>query len=142
VIRTQSMHNVRASALLLLVVVASLAACGGSGGSSDSTTAPTTPPTSTSAGPSTSTPARDSAADTLSIKGFAFTAPDVAPGATITVNNEDGTTHTVTSDDGTSFDVKVGGHGSSTFTAPTKPGTYAFHCKIHSSMKGQLVVTG
>jgi plastocyanin len=48
----------------------------------------------------------------------------------------------VTSDDGTSFDVKVAGSGTATFTAPSKAGTYAFHCNIHSSMKATLTVTG
>jgi plastocyanin len=133
------MQRMRARAALLLFTLAALAACGSSGGSTDSTVASTAPPAS--AGVSAPTSA-GGAADTLIVKGFAFDASEVAPGATVTVKNEDGTTHTVTSDDGTSFDVKVEGHGTSSFTAPTKPGTYSFHCKIHSSMKGQLVVTG
>jgi plastocyanin len=49
--------------------------------------------------------------------------------------------HTVTSDDGKSFDVTVNPGKTATFTAPSSPGTYKFHCKIHSSMHGTLTVT-
>jgi plastocyanin len=63
----------------------------------------------------------------------------VSPGATITVDNKDGTDHTVTSDTGNAFD-DAASPGTSTFTAPTKPGSYPFHCTIHPSMHGTLVV--
>jgi plastocyanin len=64
---------------------------------------------------------------------------DTTAGATVQISNEDGTTHTVTADDG-SFDVKVDGGGSGSFTAPAAPGSYSFHCEIHNSMTGTLVV--
>ena len=48
--------------------------------------------------------------------------------------------HTVTSDDGTSFNMSVDGGVSTSFKAPTKPGTYKFHCNIHSQMHGTLTV--
>ncbi|MGI8612722.1 MAG: cupredoxin domain-containing protein [Nocardioidaceae bacterium] len=39
------------------------------------------------------------------------------------------------------FDVNVtAGGGTATFTAPTKPGSYPYHCTYHSSMHGTLVV--
>jgi plastocyanin len=57
------------------------------------------------------------------------------------VSNNDTPTHTVTSDDGKSFDVTVNPGKTATFTAPSSPGTYKFHCKIHSSMHGTLTVT-
>jgi plastocyanin len=131
------MNRTRARLLgILVIIVAVVAACGDSDGSADSTGVPTASAT-TATGAATS---EVGAADTITISDFAFTAPEVAPGATITVNNEDGTTHTVTSDDGTSFDVKVDGHGTSSFTAPSAAGNYEFHCDIHSSMTAQLVV--
>jgi plastocyanin len=46
----------------------------------------------------------------------------------------------VTSDDGKSFNVTVAAGGTATFTAPTKPGTYPFHCSVHPQMHGTLVV--
>jgi plastocyanin len=63
----------------------------------------------------------------------------VRPGATITVTNEDIEAHTVTADTGNAFDaiIKV---GTGTFTAPTKPGTYPYHCIFHGNMKGTLTV--
>lgn len=76
------------------------------------------------------------------ISGFSFgTALTVKAGTKITVKNADAITHTVTADDGKSFNVSVNGNGSGTFTAPSKPGTYTFHCTIHPQMHGTLTVT-
>jgi len=83
-----------------------------------------------------------SAAAAITIKDFAFGDPiTVSPGATVTVTNMDTADHTVTADQGQAFDAKVkGGGGTATFTAPSQPGTYAFHCAYHSSMHGTLTV--
>lgn len=64
------------------------------------------------------------------------------PGAKITITDTDGISHTVTSDQAGLFDATVtGGGGSATMTAPTKPGTYPFHCTYHANMHGVLVVS-
>jgi plastocyanin len=77
---------------------------------------------------------------TLVIKDFAF-APVVAkPGARIAITNSDGDVHTVSASNG-SFDVTVKGKAQAALTAPIKPGTYAFVCNIHPSMRGQLTVS-
>ena len=55
------------------------------------------------------------------------------------MKNEDNTAHTVTADSGNAFDSPAP-TGNSTFTAPTKPGSYPFHCSIHPEMHGTLVV--
>jgi plastocyanin len=103
-----------------------LAACG-SHGSSGTSPAPTS--SNTSAGAQ------------ITIMSFAFQTPaSVKPGQHLTVSNSDGVEHTVTSDDGTSFNVTVAANGTATFTAPNKPGTYPFHCAIHTQMHGTLVV--
>ncbi len=113
----------------------SLVACGSSGSSSSSDAAASS---SSSSGSSSSDAGTTEL--TITIKDFGFTTPDsVSPGATITVDNEDGTAHTVTSDDGDAFD-DAAAEGTTTFTAPTKPGSYPFHCSIHPSMHGTLVV--
>lgn len=80
----------------------------------------------------------------ITIQGFAFGAPlTVRPGTKITVVNRDRAGHTVTADDGMSFNVAVASGGASaTFSAPSAPGTYKFHCSIHPSIHGSLVVTG
>jgi plastocyanin len=77
----------------------------------------------------------------ITIKNFGFTTPaSVSPGATVTVRNEDSTDHTVTVDSGGAFDDPAPASGTSTFTAPASPGSYAFHCTIHPFMHGTLVV--
>lgn len=82
-----------------------------------------------------------SSAVVIHISTFMYETPaSVSPGATVTVMNMDGEAHTVTADSGSVFDVKADPGTSVTFTAPTKPGTYAFHCTYHSNMHGMLVV--
>ena len=63
----------------------------------------------------------------------------VAPGGLVKVVNRDDQGHTVTGDAG-GFDVAVNPKGVASFTAPKKPGTYAFHCNYHGNMHGVLVV--
>ena len=58
----------------------------------------------------------------------------------MTVVNADGAEHTVTADSGSAFNAEVSGKGTTTFTAPTQPGTYAFHCTYHPMMHGRLTV--
>jgi len=82
-----------------------------------------------------------SSAVVIHISKFSYETPaSVSPGATVTVMNMDGEAHTVTADSGSAFDVKADPGTSVTFTAPMKPGTYAFHCTYHSNMHGMLVV--
>ena len=81
------------------------------------------------------------AGGTISITNFTFSAATVKAGSTVTVSNNDTPTHTVTSDDGSSFNVMVNAGKTATFTAPSKPGTYKFHCNIHHQMHGVLIVT-
>jgi plastocyanin len=65
----------------------------------------------------------------------------VAPGTVIPVKNLDGPEHTVTSDTTGLFLADDVAHGKTvTFTAPSKPGTYSFHCEYHATMHGTLIV--
>ncbi len=65
----------------------------------------------------------------------------MAPGATVAITNMDTAAHTVTADEGSAFDAEVkGGGGTATFTAPTKPGSYPYHCTFHPGMHGVLIV--
>jgi plastocyanin len=118
-----------------LILILVLAACSSS--SSASAT-----PSVTATGPSASQ--KTGTTDTIVIKNFMFS-PDsltVAPGAEVTVKNEDSVTHTLTDKtDQTGFNTgPVGPNQTKTFKAPDKAGTYAFFCTIHQYMTGTLVV--
>ena len=77
----------------------------------------------------------------ITMQNTAFNvAGPVKAGATVNIKNNDPFTHTVTSDDGTSFNVSVDAGKPATITAPSKPGSYKFHCNIHSSMHATLIV--
>ncbi|MFG2298389.1 cupredoxin family copper-binding protein [Streptomyces sp. NPDC048603] len=78
------------------------------------------------------------------IKDFKFVPAEVKvpAGAKVTVVNDDSAPHTLTATEGQAFDtgtIESGKSGS--FTAPSKPGSYAFICSIHPQMKGTLVVS-
>jgi len=78
----------------------------------------------------------------ITIKNFKYTvSASVAPGAKVTVKNEDAEKHTLTSAPKGAFEVSAsGGGGTATFAAPTKPGSYKFACDLHADMAGTLVV--
>lgn len=78
---------------------------------------------------------------TITITDFTFKSPpSVSPGATIAVKNSDPAEHSVTADSGGAFNVDIESGESATFTAPTTPGTYDYHCSYHPMMHGQLIV--
>jgi plastocyanin len=84
-------------------------------------------------------------ADTIVIKNFMFhpASLTVAPGATVTIRNEDSVTHTLTDKaDPKLFstgDIPPG--GSKTIKAPGQAGSYPYFCMIHQYMAGTLVVS-
>jgi plastocyanin len=120
----------RLSRLVIALAIAVLvAACGGS--SNDDST-PTTQP---------SQPA-SAASDTVTIKDFKFgpATLNVKQGAKVTVTNSDSTTHTATANEG-AFDTGDLDPGASKTITLSKPGSYAYHCQIHSFMKGTIVVS-
>lgn len=111
---------------------AALAACGSSGSTSTSSTGAAT---------------AASGGSTITIKNFGFQ-PDhltVHPGQMVTVVNEDSVDHTVTAKagSGATFDTGDLSQGQkTTITAPTKPGTYPYFCRIHNFMQGTITVSG
>jgi plastocyanin len=78
---------------------------------------------------------------TITIQNFAFSLTTAKAGSTVTVQNKDSTTHTVTSDKSGLFDAgNVEPGKTKTFTAPSTPGNYTYHCNIHSQMHATLIV--
>jgi len=121
--------------LAAAAVGALLAGCGG--GSDGNATAAS--PSSTG---SSSQPSAPSSSDAVTISNFKFSpgTETVKSGTKVTVTNNDSTAHTATSNDGSSFDTGDIDPGSSKTITVSKPGTYAYHCTIHSFMHGTLVV--
>ncbi|HVX58160.1 MAG TPA: cupredoxin domain-containing protein [Candidatus Saccharimonadales bacterium] len=96
--------------------------------------------------PRTSNPAgstTQSATDwTVDIKNMMFTPSQVtiSKGGTVTWKNDDNISHTVDVDQGEgphSSNIAPGQSFSYTFY---KTGSYQYHCRIHSSMRGTIVV--
>jgi len=135
--------------LLVCVTVClavAVAACGSessyttSEGDSGTATATASPETTSTAAEPTGTTA-EASGPTITMADMSFGDPiTVAPGATITVKNDDSAEHSVTSQTEGKFDVHVDAGEQGTLTAPTEPGEYAFYCVYHPSMKGTLIV--
>jgi plastocyanin len=84
------------------------------------------------------------ATGTINIRNMMFTPSQitVAKGGTVTWTNNDNTTHTVIDDlsnvgGPASGDIAPGSSYSFTFT---KTGSFQYHCRIHPSMRGTIVV--
>ena len=90
-------------------------------------------------------PAATGAAPTVkaTIKNFAFSPEPVTAkvGDVIGWTNGDNVGHTVTLDDGTCTTDTIASTttGALAFSAP---GTYTYHCSIHTNMKGTITITG
>jgi plastocyanin len=83
-------------------------------------------------------------ANTIDIQNLLFqpSTLTVTTGTTVTWYNQDNVQHTVTSDNAGLFDsgaIKPGKAFSFTFNTP---GSYNYHCNIHPSMHGVVVVSG
>jgi amicyanin len=81
-------------------------------------------------------------ANSVDIKNFAFSPSTltIKVGETVTWTNDDSTSHTVTSDSGSelgSGSISPGQTYSHTFNTA---GTFDYHCSIHTSMKGEVIV--
>ncbi len=120
------------SSFILLTAALAVASC-----SSGYNNSPTTPTTQIPAGPSTVLVPNGTAGSSAA-PGFSPTPLTVAAGTSVTWGNNDSTTHTTTAD---------GGNWNQTFAPGTTttvkfdtPGTYSYHCSIHSFMKGTIVV--
>lgn len=84
------------------------------------------------------------ATTTILLKDFAFSPPQlvVKKGPKITFRNTDSVTHAITANNGAFKSGLM--EKNQTFyleTATMVPGTYTYHCDIHPTMKGTLMIT-
>jgi plastocyanin len=146
----RSMPTVRLPALIAVAML-TIAACSGGASPSPSAAAASTAASASpsaaaaSAAASASAPASAAAgaAGTVDIKNTAFnpTSLTVAAGTKVTWTNSDGFAHTVTLDDNSVDSGNIAGGVTFDHTFATA-GTFAYHCKIHSTMHGTVTVTG
>jgi plastocyanin len=138
---------------LIVVIALALAACSNAASPTPPAAAPSTgaapsteaAPSSGNAPSTAASPAAPSAASSsnaVSIKDTAFNPATITvkAGDKVTWTNNDGFAHTVTLDDNSvdSGNLTPGATFNNTFAAA---GTFAYHCKIHSSMHGTVTVT-
>ncbi len=69
-----------------------------------------------------------------------FPAIDTTPGAQLRFVNRDDEPHTVTADNGSFRIGPFNNKSPEVLVAPTSTGSFAFHCEIHPTMHGTLVV--
>lgn len=80
---------------------------------------------------------------TVEIKNFSFTPAALAikTGTKVTWTNNDSVPHTITSDSGTLLNSETLSPGQSFSLTFANAGSTNYHCSIHPTMKGSVVVT-
>ncbi|BBY91969.1 hypothetical protein MGALJ_16380 [Mycobacterium gallinarum] len=128
--------------LLVCVTICLSAAIAACGSESSYTTSEGDSGTATAtASPESTSGTTEASGPTITMANMSFGDPiTVAPGATITLKNDDSAEHSVTSETEGTFDVHVDAGEQGTLTAPTEPGEYPFYCVYHPSMKSTLIV--
>jgi plastocyanin len=78
----------------------------------------------------------------IMVQNFAFNPPSITikVGTTVRWTNQDSATHSITSDTGV-WDSGGIAQGASYTRVFDTVGTFAYHCGIHPSMKGTIIVT-
>ena len=89
-------------------------------------------------GPTTTGSASGEGAVRIVDFSFQPTTLNVTPGTVVTWTNEDSAPHTATGDD---FDTGMLKQGDANSVSFDTPGTYAYICTYHPSMKGSVVVS-
>jgi plastocyanin len=133
--KTTSRRGILPGLLLLVLILLLTVAVVGCGGTTTTTAGGGL--VTTSSGPATTV----TGGAQVDIKDLAFNPASVTVkvGETVTWTNSDSMTHTITGDNGEfdSGDIASGKTFSFTFQ---NPGTFAYHCSIHPSMKATIVV--
>lgn len=71
---------------------------------------------------------------------FSPSSMTVAVGDTVTWRNDDNVGHTVTSDTGTELNSPLLGNGQSYQHVFGTAGTFPYHCSVHTTMTGTIIV--
>jgi plastocyanin len=125
--------------LLTLLALTVFAGCGSSSGAPGDTNSAT----ATASVPVLATNTPGSAENQVDVSDFQFSPSTltVKVGTTVTWKGVSGA-HTVTSDDSApmQFDQPIAEGGVVTVTF-TQAGTYEYHCSVHKSMRGKIIVT-
>ena len=125
------MTRILMTALFIVMTLIAVAACSDAGGSAAPSAATSQAPAAPAGG-----------ATAVSIKDFAFNpaTASVPTGSKVTWTNNDTTAHTVTFDDGSADSGNIAPGSTFDHTFATA-GTFAYHCTIHSQMKGTVTVS-
>ncbi len=91
--------------------------------------------------PTQQIPSAPVAKNSVQILNFNFSPATltIKVGDTVTWTNQDSMGHSATADD-KSFDTGVFGQGKSGTITFSKAGTYTYHCSVHPSMHGTIIV--
>jgi plastocyanin len=123
----------RRNVFIILILAAVGAACGSSYGSNNNA------PSGTPVPSGSNTVLIPNGAYLGNGNGFNPATLTVPAGTTVMWGNNDITAHTTTSDAGLWNSNDIGAGGTFTFKLDN-PGTYKYHCTIHSFMNGTIVV--
>jgi len=99
-------------------------------------------PTEQASNTNTETPQTSSTDITINIKNFAFSPSTIIikAGTKVTWINTDSVPHTITSDSGSLLNSQQLTSGQSFSFTFNDPGSVNYHCAIHPTMKGSVVV--
>ncbi len=136
----------RKELIILIVLFSVFLAMGCASNTGNDTQKPATPPETPATPPETpatppETPAVPASGKTveITIQSFAFNSDSVtiSPGDAVRWTNMDSVAHTVIGNDFSSGNLNKGESYEHIFA---KAGTYDYHCSIHPSMKGAVIV--
>ena len=89
------------------------------------------------------TPTPSSGTAQVTISGFAFSPLTVSVGTSVTWMNMDSVTHTASADSSSAFQFDTGNIAPGATSGAiifSSAGSFAYHCNIHSTMHGTIVV--
>lgn len=133
------------SLIAIIVIAAVLIIAGGIGlylsnqNNAQPVTETQTPSTGT---PETAQPTSGTQTHNIELKSFAFNPAEITinVGDTVIWTNMDSVSHTITSDSGTELNSPTLSKGKTFSYIFNTAGTHEYHCSIHSSMKGKVIV--
>jgi len=118
------MRSLAAATPLLVMLVG----CGASASTDSAGSAATTPETA------------PAGAEVVVVQNYVFSPMTAAAGSKLRLENRDPEAHNISSDTGLFKSGPFSTKQSAVLDVPNTPGSYPFHCEIHPTMHGTLVV--